>query len=779
MLKNYLVVAFRSLKRNVGFSLINIIGLATGMAATILILFWVTDEVNYDRFHENINEIYRVYEHQTYSGTDDLLVYNTPGPLAPELKAKFANIKRVARFTPVWRRIEISINEDKWYDSDGYFADQEALDIFSFPFIYGTPDNALAQPNSIILNHEEAKKYFGDENPVGRSLTFNKSIEYTVTGVVERPKNTHLQFSFIVPFEVNIEKLWPGMNLAWTNNSFFTYVQIDNNQDYKEVETQIKTVVAENGQANVSLYLEPLSKSYLHNIWGTGSITNVRIFSVIALLVLLIACINFMNLTTARSSQRAKEVGLRKVSGGNRSQLIGQFLGESILLTIIAMLVAIGLVLLFLPGFNDLSGKDISFSSASTFMIGVILLVTFITGLVSGSYPAFFLSSFRPIKVLKGEFSKGSKTFRKVLVIFQFTLSVALIVSTMLVSKQLNYMINKNLGFQKDNIVMVNFSEGGREKYDMVKDELSKLPGVEAVTCSNALPNQIGNSTSGVSWEGANPEENALFSNIIVHYDFIEVFGMKLAEGRSWDKQFASDSMAMIVNEEAVRVMGLDNPVGQVVTAWGYNFEIIGVVSNFNFQSLKSKVEPLLMFMTVPWQNTVSIRLNPNSIATTMKDVESVWSEVYPDDMFRYRFFDQEFDKMYRAEMRMVKLFSYFSFLAILISCLGLFGLATFMAEQRYREIGIRKTMGASSLTIVGLMVWEFVKWVLVANLAGWILAFYAMEYWLSNYAYRIDIEPSFFLIAGGLSVTVAILTVSFQAWKASQANPVQALKYE
>jgi ABC-type antimicrobial peptide transport system permease subunit len=763
----------------VGFSLINIIGLATGMAATILILFWVTDEVNYDRFHENINEIYRVYEHQTYSGTDDLLVYNTPGPLAPELKAKFANIKRVARFTPVWRRIEISINEDKWYDSDGYFADQEALDIFSFPFIYGTPDNALAQPNSIILNHEEAKKYFGDENPVGRSLTFNKSIEYTVTGVVERPKNTHLQFSFIVPFEVNIEKLWPGMNLAWTNNSFFTYVQIDNNQDYKEVETQIKTVVAENGQANVSLYLEPLSKSYLHNIWGTGSITNVRIFSVIALLVLLIACINFMNLTTARSSQRAKEVGLRKVSGGNRSQLIGQFLGESILLTIIAMLVAIGLVLLFLPGFNDLSGKDISFSSASTFMIGVILLVTFITGLVSGSYPAFFLSSFRPIKVLKGEFSKGSKTFRKVLVIFQFTLSVALIVSTMLVSKQLNYMINKNLGFQKDNIVMVNFSEGGREKYDMVKDELSKLPGVEAVTCSNALPNQIGNSTSGVSWEGANPEENALFSNIIVHYDFIEVFGMKLAEGRSWDKQFASDSMAMIVNEEAVRVMGLDNPVGQVVTAWGYNFEIIGVVSNFNFQSLKSKVEPLLMFMTVPWQNTVSIRLNPNSIATTMKDVESVWSEVYPDDMFRYRFFDQEFDKMYRAEMRMVKLFSYFSFLAILISCLGLFGLATFMAEQRYREIGIRKTMGASSLTIVGLMVWEFVKWVLVANLAGWILAFYAMEYWLSNYAYRIDIEPSFFLIAGGLSVTVAILTVSFQAWKASQANPVQALKYE
>ncbi|PKP38809.1 MAG: hypothetical protein CVT98_04785 [Bacteroidetes bacterium HGW-Bacteroidetes-15] len=779
MIKNYLIIAFRSLKRNLGFSLINIVGLATGMAATILILFWVADEVNYDRFHENLNEIYRVWEYQTYSGTDDLLVYNTPGTLAPELKESFPNIKRVTRFTPVWRRIEISRDDEKWYDSDGYFADQKALEMFTFPFVYGSLNEGLTSPNSIILTRESATKYFGDENPIGKSLSFNKTHEYTVTGVVERPKNTHLKFSFIIPFEVNIEKLWPGMTINWNSNSFFTYVQINGNQDYKEIETQIRTIVADNGQGNVALHLEPLSRSYLYNIWGTGSIGNVRIFSAIALLVLLIACINFMNLTTARSSQRAKEVGLRKVSGSNRSQLVGQFLGESFLLTIIAMLLAVGLVALFLPGFNDLSGKEIHFSSISTYMIGSILLVTFITGLVSGSYPAFFLSSFKPIKVLKGEFSKGSKTFRTVLVIFQFTLSVALIVSTMLVSKQLNYMINKNLGFQKENIVTVNFSEGGRAKYDLVKDELNKLPGVESVTCSNALPNQIGNSTSGVTWEGANPEENALFTTIIVHYDFIEVYGMKLADGRSWDMQFASDSMAMIVNEEAVRVMGFDNAIGQVVNAWGFNFEIIGVVSNFNFQSLKSKVEPLLMFMTVPWQHTVSIRLNPSSIATTMKDIEKVWGEVYPNDMFQYRFFDQEFDRMYRAEMRMVKLFSYFSFLAILISCLGLFGLATFMAEQRYREIGIRKTMGASSLTIVGLMVWEFVKWVLVANLAGWLLAFYAMEYWLSNYAYRIDINPSFFLLAALLSVVIAVITVSYQAFKASMANPIEALKYE
>ncbi len=779
MLKNYFLVAFRSLKRNIGFSLINIIGLATGMAATILILFWVTDEVNFDRFHKNINEIYRVYEHQEYSGTDDLLVYNTPAPLASELRQKFPNIKLVARFTPVWTRVELSREEQVWFDGEGYFADKDALEIFTFPFVYGSPSEALNHPNSIVLTLESAKKYFGNENPIGQSITMNKNVEYNVTGVIDRPKNTHLQFSYIIPFEGNIERLWQGINIDWASNSFFTYMQIDKSQDYKEVESQISNLVAENGQENVTLYLEPLTRSYLYNIWGTGSITNVRIFSVIAILVLLIACINFMNLTTARSAQRAKEVGLRKVSGGNKLQLVSQFLGESVLLTTVSLVVAVILVILLIPGFNDISGKAISFASLSWPMVGGILVVALITGILSGSYPAFFLSSFIPIKVLKGELSKGSKSFRTILVVFQFTLSVALIISTIVVSRQLDYMMNKNLGFQKDNIVCIGFSEGGREKYDLIKGELIKLPGVEAVTCSNALPNMIGSSTSTVSWEGKDPEETALFTNIIVHYDFIDVFGMNMIEGRAWDTKFASDSMALIINEEAVKVMGFDNPVGQNVNLWGYDFKVIGVVENFNFQSLKNKVEPLIMFLTAPMQNLVSIRLNPENIVTTMESIEKVWKDVYSTDMFASMFFDQQFDKMYRAEMRMVKLFSYFSFLAILISCLGLFGLATFMAEQRFREIGIRKTLGASEFRIISIMVWYFLKWLLVANAVGWVLAFYAMEYWLGNYAYRIGIKPSFFLIAGGLSVIVAILTVSYQAWKASRANPVLALKYE
>ncbi len=779
MIKNYLIIALRSLRRNFGFSLINTIGLAVGMAAAILILLWVADEVSFDRFHKNLDEIYRVYEHQAYSGTDDLRVYNTPGPLADKLRDDFPSIKRVARLTPIWRRVVVSIDNVDSHLNNGFFGDQEALDIFTFNFIYGSPVEALTDPNSIILTQASSETLFGNKNPVGQSVTINKNLTYIVKGVIDKPKNTHLYFNFIVPFQGNVERFWQGGGDSWQNNSFFLYVQIDKQVDYKEVEKQIANVVAENGQGNVTLYLEPLRRSYLYNIWGSGSITNVRIFSVVALLVLLIACINFMNLTTARSAQRAKEVGLRKVSGGNRVQLIGQFLGESVLLTLISLLIAVVLAYLFLPAFNDISGKTISIGSFSPIIVFTILLVTFITGVVSGSYPAFFLSSFKPISVLKGKFGGGSKSFRTVLVVFQFTLSVGLIIATMIVNNQLEFMVNKNLGFSKDNIVVVGFNEGGRMKYDILKEELTKLTGVEMVTMASGLPHQIGNSTSGVSWEGKDPNESALFSNIIVYYDFLEVFGMDLIEGRSWDSRLASDTMALIVNEEAVRVMSLENPIGQVINLWGYNVEIIGVVKNFNFQNLKQNIEPLLMFIAMPWQSNVCIRMKPEAIANTMKDIEEVWGRIYPGELFKYSFFDQEFDNMYRSEMRMMKLFSYFSFLATLISCLGLFGLATFMVEQKFKEIAIRKTLGASEVAIVGFMVWEFLKWVLLANILAWLIAYYAMELWLRGYAFRVSIKPDVFLYAGILSVVIAVLTVSYQAFRASRINPVEALKYE
>jgi ABC-type antimicrobial peptide transport system permease subunit len=777
MIKNYLTIALRSLKRNAGFTLINIVGLASGLAVAILVLLWVFDETSFDRFHKNLDEIYRVYEHQTYSGTDGRNVYYTPGPLAKEIREKFPNIKRVARLTPISRRVFFIHNEEITYDNDGYFGDQDALDIFTFDFIYGSSINALTDPNSIILTKEKAESLFGNQNPVGESLLINSKFTYTVRGVINKPRNTHLNFSFIIPFDVNREKY--GQSSVWSDMNCFTYIEIDKTYNYLEIENQLANVTVEHGIKNTSLHLEPLKRSYLFGITGMGAIKNVRIFSAVAILVLIIACINFINLSTAWSARRAKEVCLRKVAGCNRLQLIGQFLGESVLLSFISLIIAVGLVLLLLPSFNYISGKSFTIHDVSPIILLYILLITLSTGIVSGSYPAFFLSSFNPIRVIKGKSSEGSKVFRTVLVIFQFTLSVVLIISTLIVNRQLEYMINKNLGFQKDNIVVLGLNAGGRNKFAVLKDELIKLSGVEQVTMSSGLPNQIGTSTDGVTWVGKDVNDNTSFHLISVFEGFIDVFGMELTAGRAWNSRFASDSAAVIINEEAAKTISAKNPVGQFIQLWGVNYEIIGVIKNFNFDNLKQEVKPLLMFTSIPWQNNVCIKLNPDKKSHIMKEIEGIWGKVYPGQPFRYSFFDQEFENIYLSEMRMMKLFTLFSFLTILISCLGLFGLATFMAEQKSREIAIRKTLGATEFTIVQQMVWEFIKWVLIANLTGWFLAFYAMDKWLRSYAYRITIKPDVFITAGLISIIIAFLTVSYKVFRASRTNPAKALKYE
>lgn len=780
MFKKNLLIAIRSFKKSVSFSLINIFGLATGMAATILILFWVLDEINFDRFHKNYKEIYRVYEIQKYSETDNLLVYNTPGPLADKLKAQFPEFKKVVRFTPVWQRVMFTLNGQTTYDSEGYLADNDGFSLFTFNFISGSADNALKNPNSIVLSDKFAKTLFGNDDPVGKTIVLNNEFNYTVTGVIKKPLNTHLRFSFILPFEEGVKRLWDERTLSqWTNNAFFIYAQIDESVNYKNVEEKIGKVVAENGQENVTLKLEPLSRNYLYGIYGAGAIHNVKLFSIIAALVLLIACINFMNLSTARSAKRAKEVGLRKVVGGSRQQLIRQFIGESLIITFVSLVIALIIVEISLPWFNNLSGKELSLLNLNPYMLGIIVLVGLFTGIIAGSYPAFFLSSFKPAMIIKGGFSTSSKTFRKVLVIVQFTLSISLIIGTGIVNKQLNYMINKDLGFQKENILYIEINKKAREKYQTLKSELYKLQGVDCVTATSDLPNQVGSSTSSIDWEGKDPKTNALFSFITADYKYPETFGIKLASGRAWDEKLASDSTGFIINEEAAKVMGLDTAVGKKIKMWGMDGLIIGVVKNFHFQNLKYKVEPIILAMYLPRTNYICIRLKPDEIVTTVKNIETVWKDFVSDEPLKYTFFDQVFDKYYRSEVRMSKIFTCFSVLAVLISCLGLFGLATFMTEQRFKEIGIRKTIGATNSQIVALFLWEFVKWVLAANIVGWIIAYYFSESWLQGYASRINLPISPYIIAGVLSVIISIVTVSYQSIKASNANPVEALKYE
>ncbi len=779
MIKNYIVTTLRFLKRNPSFSLLNITGLSVGIAASILILFWVVDEISYDRYHKDYEKIYRLYEIQSYEGTDNLYVYNTPGQLAPYLRENYPSLSKVALFTPIWQNILITKDtEHSHYDSEGFFADKEILDILTFDFTFGEQENALAQPYAIVLTEELAQKFFGDENPIGKSLTLNKEHPFTVTGVVKPKENSVIKFSFFILFEKNIETFWQYDN-TWTSNSFYTYAKIDNNSNLPSIEEEIKDAVAKNGQPNVTLKLEPLKHSRLYTIWpNAGTIAQVRFFSIIAFLILLIACINFMNLSTARSSQRAKEVGLRKVVGGNKRQLIGQFLGESAVLTIISLGIALLIAALLLPKFNEISGKNLSFQSLSLGLFGLIGTIAIVTALIAGSYPAFFLSSFNPVKVLKGSFATSSKKFRTILVVIQFTLASALIVGTIFINKQLNFLQNMNLGYNKENIVYTYMTNAVKQKYDLLKSEMQAIPTVEYITASNGLPNQLGNSTGGIDWEGRDPNTRVLFTTLITDFNFIETYGMQMAEGRSFD-QSLSDTMKFIVNEEAVRVMGMDSAVGKTLSVWGVTTPIIGVVKNFNYGGLKQKVQPLVMTVYKPLVSAVSIKIAPNSTIETMEKIEAKWKEILPDEPFTFSFFDKNIDNLYRTEKRISTLFTYFSALAIVISCLGLFGLASFMAEQKFKEIGIRKTLGASTKSIALLLIWQFTKWVIVANSAGWIVSYYTISLWLREYPYKIDLSVWPFLISAVASIGVAVLTILYQSVKAARINPINAIKYE
>ncbi len=778
MLKNYIRIAIRNFIRQWSFSVLNIVGLAIGMAASILIFLWVIDEWSFDRFHENLNDIYRVYEKQDYAGQDPLLVYNTPGPLAPALSDNFPELKNVCRFTPIWNQLVFSHGESLYHEGEGYFADNQAFEMFSFNFVSGDPATALASPGDMVITTKLAEKYFGGQYPLGKTITVNNEYEYTITGVIERPDNTHLRFDFIISFETNIERYWGQNGSHWGSNSFFTYVQLDPGIDYSETEKKIKDFIKDH-QEHTSLFLEPLSEFYLINIWGTGAIHNIKIFTAVALIVLLIACINFMNLSTARSLRRAKEVGLRKVVGGTRRQIAFQFLGESVMFAIFALILALVFVELLMPWFNELGGKQLTLRIQAPYVTVGFLLIALITGVVAGSYPALFLSSFLPVNALRGKQATGSKSFRRALVVFQFSLSVALVISTLVIRNQMDYIRNKNLGFEKENIVTLFTSANTNDKRDLLKQELSALPGVMNVTASNSLPSQIGNSTYGISWEGKDPDERVLFNFVHADFYFIETFGMEIATGRNFSSDYASDSAAYIINEEAARFIGGDEIIGKPFRMWDIDGEIIGIVKNFHFQNLKHRINPLIIRLSPSNASLIHLRLHPGTVLSTMEEIEAIWADICRDEPVNYSFFDQAFDRMYRAEQRMSRLMAWFSVLAVAISCLGLFGLASYMAEQKTREIGVRKVFGADALQIMVLMVKEFTRWVLVAIIIGSPVAWFLMGKWLDNFVFRVNQDIYSYLFAAVAAIFIAIITVGWQAVRAALSNPADSLRYE
>ena len=786
MIINYLKITFRNIKRHKGYSFINIAGLAIGMAICILILLWIQDELNYDRFHENADNICRVNMNDQNYGVVWPVVSI---PVGPALKQEFPEVLdsvRVSDFSGLvtW--------EEKKSDEIGAYVDPSFFEIFSFPFVKGDPKTALSAPSSIVITQEMANKFFSNEDPLGKNLKLNNTLDFAVTGVIkDMPQNSHIHFDFLAPFEI-FEKR-DGDSTNWGRFQIYTYVMLQDDTPFNEFEDKIAGLLQEhNVREGPKLGLEPLTSIHLYAVDGGGDMRYVYVFSIIAVFILVIACINFMNLTTARSSTRAKEIGMRKVTGAQRADLIKQFMGESVLMSLIALTFSVVLVILFLPAFNNLADKTLVLNPQGNWslILGFVGIVLF-TGLLAGSYPALFLSSFKPVNILSGSLIPTSKrtkktVFRKALVVLQFSISVFLIISTFVIFKQLHFIRNRNLGYQKEHIVTIPLRGNAGQQYEAFKSELSRDSRVSHVAATSEVPVLIYYLHIGYDWEGKDPKKESRMNELLVDYDFIETMNMSIAQGRGFSREYATDaSEAYIINEAAVQAMDIESPVGKRFSAPTHDGmregTIIGVVKDFHFRPLHDEIDPLVMFIVPEKFNFFCIRVKSgiSDLPGTIGYIKSVWNKFTPNFPFKYNFLDSTFDKLYRSEQKTGSVFGYFTFLAIFISCLGLFGLASQMTEMRTKEIGIRKVFGASVSGITLLLSKDFMKWVVVANVIAWPTAYFAMNKWLQNFAYRTSIGIEIFILSGILAFVIALITVSFQSIRAAVADPVNSLRYE
>ena len=787
MFKNYFKVALRNIRRHPGYSIINIAGLAIGLACCLFILIWVLDELNYDKFHENAPYLYRVEENQYYSGR----VYHvtvTPYPLAPAIKADFPEIIEATQYVGVGGQL-IRYGEKAFFETGIRAVAPAFFRMFTFPFVKGDSNTALDDPFSLVISEEMAEKYFGEEDPIGKVFSVNNTYDMKVSGVMKNvPNNSYLQFDMVIPYAL-LEKVG-AVSDSMGSNSILTFVQLQKGASLQQINDKIRGFIKKHVPDSVTdLELALYSKIHLHQYFGygrdMGQIKYVYIFSVIALFVLMIACINFMNLSTARSANRAKEVGVRKVAGALKSHIIRQFYGESVIYAFIALVFAVIIVVLLMSPFNNLSGKELSLGILGNWMIlAGFIGVTLFTGLVAGSYPALFLSSFQPVWVIKGNLKSGagSSLFRRILVVVQFALSIFLIIGTVVVYNQLHYMKNRDIGYDKEHLVYIPMRGQTGRFYEALKNALVRDPRILNVTGSNHRPSNIGSNSGGANWDGKDPDQVVLIGISSVDYDYIETIGIELKEGRSFSKEYGTDQTeAFIVNEEVAKLMGKESVAGENFSFAGRDGNIIGVMKNFHYYSVRNKIEPLAIYLRPAAQgfSYTLIRIAPENISASLDFVKDTWQKVVPDFPFEYRFLVEDFEYYYRSEERMGGLLKYFSILAVFIACLGLFGLASFTAEQRTKEIGIRKVLGASASQITLLLCREFFVLVLLANIISWPVAYFVMRNWLQDFAYRTSLGMLTFVLTMVLALIIALLTVSFQAVKAAVANPVDALKYE
>ena len=789
MFKNYLKTALRNLWKNKVFSLINILGLALGLACSLLIILWVKNEYNMDAFHKNGSQLYSVYEKQFRDGGISAF-YGGPGIMADEMKRVLPEVQYAANYA--WNELSTFEANNKIIKKSGNHAGQDFFEMFSYPLLAGNAKTALEGPYDIAVSQEMAEEFFGSPaKAIGKTIRYQNKEDLKITAVFDNQQLSSEHFDYII----NWQHFLKGNSWAtdWTNNGPKCFVMLRKGTGAKAFQSKISRFLdaynkEQTSHSYVRLGIERYGDVYLHsnfdkqgNVSG-GRIQYVKLFSIVAIFILLIACINFMNLTTARSIKRAKEIGVRKVIGAMRFALIKQFIGEALLIVSIAVIISILLVTLVLPQFSHLTRRPIHipFGDATFWltMSGLLLL----TGLISGSYPALYLSSFRPVKVLKGlpKFSGAALWFRKGLVVFQFVLSIILIIGTIVVSKQVDYIQTTNIGYDRENLLYIPLEGDLTSKYALFKNEVINMPGVKDVSRITQEPTQITNGTGGVQWEGKDPNADINFSYGAVGYDLTKTMHLQLAQGRDFSKDFATDSVGYLVNESALKIIGYKDPVGKPLTFWGKKGKIIGVLKDFHINSLQEPINPLVLSLGEDATfGSVLVRTEAGKTKEALASLEKICKDLNPKFPFTYKFSDEEYANLYKSEQVVNRLANYFAILAIFISCLGLLGLVMFTSEQRTKEFGIRKVLGASPFALFNLLSKEFLLLVAIALLIASPLAWLAMNSWLKDYAYRIDISWWMFLIAGVLTIVIALITVSFQAIKAAIANPVKSLRTE
>ena len=800
MFSSYLKITLRNILRHKAYSFINIAGLTMGMTCCIAIFLWVLDELSFNDFHQKIDNLYQVEQDQDYSG-EKFHVNVTPHPMGPALLAEIPEVFDSTRYARLGGKL--MTYQDKAFFDDGIRAvDPSFLRMLTFPLLYGDVETALDEPYSMVLTQKIARKYFATENPVGISFTLDNQYQFTVTGVIEAvPANSTLKFDMLVPYEfLTVD----GRSIdSWANNSTTTLVQLNENSSLVEVGEKISALrarrVDENYRASDPDYqpdpervrtefsVRPLADLHLYGYFGygtpMGNIRYVYIFSTIALAVLLIACINFMNLSTARSANRAREVGLRKVVGAVKGQIMTQFFGESVLFAFLALICSIVLVDLLMPVFNLVSGKELTLDiwNDRTLFLG-LTGITLLTGVISGSYPALFLSSFQPVALLKGSIkaSAGNTLFRRGLVVGQFILSVLLVIGTGTVFNQLSYMQNKDPGYDREQVLYIPLRGKMSESYETLKTALENNPHVVNISGTGFRPPIIGDSSSGAEWDGKDPELDVLISQARVDYNFVETMKIEMSSGRSFSRDFSTDSdSAFLINEELERIMGLEAAVNSRFSFMGIEGQIIGVMKDFHFQSVRYQIEPMAMMMGPGSMNFMLIRIPAQNVAESIDAINEVWESVLPAYPFDFTFIDEVLDEIYSSEAQMGTLLSYFSVFAVLIASLGLFGLASFSAEQRTREVGIRKILGATVFQVTAMLCKEFFAIVAIASLLACPIAWWLLRDWLATFAYRVEIDPMLFALAIVLAMLVTLITVSYQALRAALLNPVQSLRAE